>query len=58
MSNARAKSLKLSDGTMRINDAVAVTDKRHLAIRNAIEAHRQDEREALSLRPEFVESDE
>lgn len=43
------KVLKFGDGMARFGGAVAMTDKRHLAVRNAIEAHRQGEREPLAI---------
>lgn len=43
------KQLKMRDGIIHVDGAIAQTEKKHLAIRNAIEAHRQGEREPLAI---------
>jgi hypothetical protein len=48
--NENSKNLVLGDGMMMVsNGALAITDRRHVAVRNAIEAHRQGCREALAV---------
>jgi len=54
MSNPNAKCLKFGDGMAMFGGAVAFTEKRHLAVRNAIEAHRKEERKPLSMTPNFT----
>lgn len=48
--NQKAKSLVLADGMTRVTSGtVGVTEKRHLAVRNAIMSHRHGDREPLEV---------
>jgi len=55
MTNPNSKNLKIKDGVAGFGGAVALTEYRHLAIRNAIEAHRQNKRKPLSFSRDFLD---
>jgi hypothetical protein len=54
--NKNAKQLVFGDGMGMISSgAMAITHKKHLAVRNAIESHRHGERKPLAISPETVQ---
>jgi hypothetical protein len=56
--NENAKNLVLGDGMGMVSSGtVAITDKRHLAVRNAILTHRHGDRKPLAVGGRHLHTD-
>jgi hypothetical protein len=55
--NIHSKVLKIGDGMGLVGSgAMMITDKKHVAVRNAIESHRNGSRKPLKVPPSTIQN--